>query len=315
MKNVTYLNLTGGLGNQLFQLAAALSLGESHQIFIETTNGKPRSNSTGQPEISSFTLPDRVSFLERTGTNWLSSKATGYVLRSGITTRHFEKVRILRFMIRLAASVINSVALKSRVKVNVNSGVGYDKYLKQKRFQLLIGYFQTYRYASMPAVYEELKNLTLVTQVDLIEEYRKLALVETPLVVHIRLGDYKLEESFGLLSKEYYSDAITELWSSGKYQKIWLFSDEPELAIQVIGDKYQDFVRIVPEVNDSAAATLEVMRSGSGYVIANSSFSWWAAFLSHTKNPVVLAPSPWFIGQEEPIDLIPPSWSRRNGHL
>jgi hypothetical protein len=67
---------------------------------------------------------------------------------------------------------------------------------------------------------------------------------------------------------------------------------------------------MIPEIDRSPAATLEVMRFGAGYVIANSSFSWWAAFLSKKPDVEVIAPQPWFQGMDEPRDLIPPNWQR-----
>ena len=51
------------------------------------------------------------------------------------------------------------------------------------------------------------------------------------------------------------------------------------------------------------------MRYGHGYIIANSSLSWWAASLSHAKNPLVVAPSPWFKQIGTPNKLIPDNWN------
>jgi len=53
-----------------------------------------------------------------------------------------------------------------------------------------------------------------------------------------------------------------------------------------------------------------VMRHGKDYVIANSSFSWWAATLRFDRSARVIAPQPWFLGQEEPKDLIFSNWGR-----
>ena len=60
----------------------------------------------------------------------------------------------------------------------------------------------------------------------------------------------------------------------------------------------------------SAAETLQTMRLCHGYVIGNSSFSWWGAKLSFQENPPVISPSKWFLGQPDPAGLIPDDWER-----
>jgi hypothetical protein len=60
----------------------------------------------------------------------------------------------------------------------------------------------------------------------------------------------------------------------------------------------------------TSAETLEIMRLGKAYIIANSTFSWWGAMLSKSENPLVICPDIWFKSQAEPLDLIPSSWKR-----
>jgi len=152
---------------------------------------------------------------------------------------------------------------------------------------------------SCPPIPDENSKLT---------EIRSLALIESPLVVHIRLGDYKNEDTFGILPRTYYETSISRMWESGEYQKIWVFSDEPELAKDFLSFMPAENLRWIEEIDDSASLTLEAMRNGRGYVIGNSTYSWWGAFLSYTPNAKVIAPRPWFRKIPSPQDLIPPHW-------
>jgi hypothetical protein len=54
------------------------------------------------------------------------------------------------------------------------------------------------------------------------------------------------------------------------------------------------------------------MRRGAGYVLSNSTFGWWGAFLSKTGNPRVVVPKPWFVTLEDPRQLNPEFWSTYN---
>jgi hypothetical protein len=65
---------------------------------------------------------------------------------------------------------------------------------------------------------------------------------------------------------------------------------------------------VVPDKDISPSETLELMRYGRAYVIANSSFSWWGAYLRMNHRASVYAPKKWFKGMEDPADLIPPDW-------
>ena len=69
-------------------------------------------------------------------------------------------------------------------------------------------------------------------------------------------------------------------------------------------------IRMIDQVNGSTALTFEIMRLGYGYVLANSTFSWWAAYLTRNLEVEVVAPEPWFIGHPDPDLLIPRDWHR-----
>lgn len=303
------LILTGGLGNQLFQVAAGLALSNGTEFLVDKSVGKPRTNSKDEPELVSFVLPKQIRFLPTRKGSWLVSKSSGYVLRMGIAKRKYENIFIIREFIIFSASLISSLYFRS-IRQNISAvGIGFSKITIPKRKIVLSGYFQSYRWASNLEVKNQLMALRIRNEGNELKFYKSLSLIEKPLVIHIRLGDYKIEPDFGVLSNDYYIQAISNI-PSESYNKIWLFSDEPELAQNYFDDILREKIRVIPEIDNSAASTLELMRYGHCYIIGNSTFSWWGAFLRYRGNAKIVAPKPWFKDMPEPRDLIPLDWIR-----
>ena len=304
------LQITGGLGNQLFQLAAGLSLvpDQPTQLAIEERLGKPRGSIGGSAEIFTFDWPVPLKIVPTRAGKFsdFMSRVTGYCLRLGVIPTNLESKKFVRKSILFIASSLLSVFLKKRRKIIIGEGTGYTEFDTAIEAPYLVGYFQSYRYAEL--------NRTLLSMVKVSKIGPELALLysvaqrEAPLVVHCRFGDYLLEEDFGIPSSKYYSTAIEKLLHSNDFNSIWIFSDDLEKAKEklVLSEKLP--VRWINSVDNSVASTLQAMRLGHGYVVANSSFSWWAAFLSFSNAAEVVAPKPWFKGMDDPKDLVPPNW-------
>lgn len=307
-----YLHLTGGLGNQLFQLAAGLSMAGDGNLLISEKNGRPRTNSSDQPELFSFILPSNVEKWEQSRFSNFNSRTCGYVIRMGVSPRKLERLSIIEHSIRFAASVANSIFFRDIVKVMKVKGVGYTQFTS--RSNMLIGYFQSFKYAERPDVFEKLSQLRLISPGPTARDLIQQAEIELPLIIHLRRGDYSSETSFGLLGVEYYLSSVNDLLRSSEVRSIWVFTDDLQEAESLFQGKFALPTRFISDIDGSDSASLEVMRYGKAYVIGNSSFSWWAAFLKYDNSARVIAPKPWFVGQDEPKYLIPPSWKRLNGH-
>lgn len=307
-KSVT-VALTGGLGNQLFQLAAALYYANGSDVRILENQGNPRRNHLGNPELFSFSLPANVKVVSGGYFKWFSSKIIGFNLRAGISPKSWEK----RFLplIHFVSSVTLFLLTGKFWSVAVSDNVGFPSSLNLKGNSLLIGYFQTDRFIERISIDNFVGSVkTLHPDV---EKFRKLSYSEWPLIIHVRLGDYRGEASIGVLSKNYYLTNYQLLMHTGNYRKIWLFSDEPDQAIDMFNSNQLRYVRVIDSKNLSSAETLEIMTFGKGYLIANSTFGWWGAYLSKTANAEVVAPSPWFRNLPEPRYLIPEKWNRAVG--
>ena len=299
------ISLTGGLGNQLFQLAFILSQSSSGELILEKNFGLPRMNDLNQPDVCSFELPDRITVSKKKDIKIFVRRVVNFALRMAKSANRRPSSVYLR-PLQLIASAIVSVYMREFRQIISPVGIGYSDIRKSKYPKLYVGYFQSYVWAS--AVRKEMMSLRIIEpSMDLLD-YKALADSEKPLIVHVRLGDYVGIESFGIPSKMYYEEALSLQNKNSRFNKIWLFSNEPEEALEFIPKIYQDIVRVIPEISNSPSETLELMRHGVGYVIGNSTYSWWGAFLSYTDNPFVVAPSPWFKGEPSPNDLIPPNW-------
>ena len=308
-QNTNFMSLTGGLGNQLFEYAFALAKSKVSKIALIESLASPRST-FGIPDLYKFELDENVEAFTKTTANSFVRKVAGYSLTSGLRIRWHQKNSFITGVGAILSRVILSRYIEKLVTVKSAQGNGFFEENIDKTQNIFFGYFQSYKWASESSVQAKLKMLRVREVGPELTLLREAAVVEKPLVIHIRLGDYQSEPDFGIVGSEYYAKAIKLIEAEYGFGGIWVFSDQIELA----RDRYNIYspanIRWISDVDGSNAATLEAMRLGNAYVIGNSSFSWWGAFLSKNEKPPVIAPEPWFVGLEEPKDLIPPHWMR-----
>lgn len=302
--------LTGGLGNQLFQVANALTWDQDREILLEWKLGRPRCSKQGLPDIMSFKLPKRVKLLNRTRNSYFASKTAGFILRSGVAPKKWEKNSIIRGAIQFFGNLVLSIHFWKPIKLIQGLGIGYSSTIKSQGQNFLIGYFQSYRFISDFESFKALQLLSLTYKNAELDKFREIAKREHPIVVHLRLGDYKSENTFGIPGTSYYRKALFTLTAKYPNSKIWVFSDEEKEAVKIFPSEYMQKVRWFTDNKLSSAETLEIMRLGISYAIANSTFSWWGAILCKEEKPMVICPDPWFRFQDDPLDLIPPDWKR-----
>ena len=158
----------------------------------------------------------------------------------------------------------------------------------------LSGYFQSSRYFENCKEY--IKEIFTPKETHNLNDY---------CCIHVRRGDYlryPLHHPIQTI-QHYYMRAIEKI----PVNKFMVFSDDIEWCR--CNFKGNEFT-----INDtySIASDFSKMINCSHFIIANSSFSWWVAWLSRNKNKVVVAPSNWFgpaLKEANPIsDLIPPEW-------
>lgn len=130
--------------------------------------------------------------------------------------------------------------------------------------------------------------------------------------IHVRRGDYvQHANSFPPVTQEYLEKAVEEIVEKTREElkKVIIFSDDIKWCKEVFrDDSIIEFSEGRNEYED-----LSLMASCSHHIIANSTFSWWGAFLGHNPNKIIVSPDPtcWFgpgFTGGVPKDLIPDSW-------
>jgi hypothetical protein len=175
----------------------------------------------------------------------------------------------------------------------------------------LRGYFQSTKHFA--DVSEELRHLfqpDAATQGYVRNTYADLIQMrDTVVVVHVRRGDYVgLNHYHVNLGERYYSNAIAAARQEIPDAHLVVISDDIAWCRQQpwlnLGD-----VTFIDETSD--VATLFLMTQFKHFIIANSSFSWWGAWLSG-PTPRVWAPDTWFgpRGPQEFNDIYEPTWTR-----
>ena len=303
-----YVQLMGGLGNQLFQIAAGLHHAKlcDRKLIVDDSYGNFRKNKFGSADVLSYNIQDFSSVENVTKKISFLRKAFGLLLRMSFKKKLslIDTIRIR--LVGLTISSFLSLKFRKFVKLWSATDLGFEVIPTSRVSQYIFGYFQTYKFASDLQVKNKLKKLS-VSSIE-VEHYRVLAIAEKPLMIHVRLSDYLIESQFGVLSSDYYKNAISVMTEKFGFKNFWVFSDDIEKAKLIIPQPYRHLCRWIDDIDDPSVETLEKMRFGSGYIIGNSTFSWWGAFLSYSTNPPTIAPTPWFIGLDNPRDLIPNEW-------
>ncbi len=288
--------LMGGLGNQMFQYAAGYALASRLGVpllldrsFLDERGS--RVTWTQRPfELNAFRLDpvfadaDLVArILRRSNSRWGRLAA----LRPLTRWQHFRE-KDKRFdpaFDRLSAPV------------------------------LIDGFWQSERY--FPAVADALRDRLFVprgTPSDENAAHAARIRTDRSASLHVRLGDYvtnaEAARYHGVCRWEYYRDAAAWLVEHHGVDHFHIFTDGPEVVRNALR---LPFPHTLISHNQGADAywDLWLMRQARHHIIANSSFSWWGAWLDPRPDKVVIAPRVWLAGDPRPNDILPPAWIAR----
>lgn len=286
------VRLDGGLGNQLFQYATgrALALSHSTELLLDTTalGREGRGRTARGYELHHFHCQARPA---------IASEMRG--------------VSMLHRMPRLARWV-------GRWHVHTETGLGYDPTVATlPENSYLAGYWQSFRYfeqvaGTLASDLEPAKALSPASQA-LADEMPSSAAV----AVHVRRGDYvslvAAAKLHGTLPLAYYVAAIAQMRKAVGKPRFYVFSDEPAWCATHLPLQAHELRQVSHNHGLDAWQDLVLMGRCQHHIIANSSFSWWGAWLADQRRPLaqrqVLAPMRWFAGQDhDTLDRYPAHW-------
>jgi hypothetical protein len=291
------VKLQGGLGNQMFQFAIAsiLSLENKSKMKVDNRFFENKEKMVGftprQFELSVFNNSYHVATLKEIKSFAILSKFNQLRQNYGL---NYPKVFIEPFL-------------------------GYNHSVLQLQSPVYLdGYFQSYRYFEG---YEDfIKDKFSFSKANLDQKNRQLLRVlnnNETVAVHIRRGDYvndKLTQQFhGNCSKEYYLEAINRMEQKSKGLTYVFFSDDIDWVKEEFADLLVKKLFVDENKGSESWKDMFLMTFCSHNIIANSSFSWWGAWLNSFSEKTVIAPKKWFLNSdanEKTNDLIPESWLR-----
>ena len=168
----------------------------------------------------------------------------------------------------------------------------------------LQGFFQTEKYFKHIRS-ELLKDFEFRDEI-LEPAQKTMSYWKNPIALHIRRTDYRTNPNHTALSMDYYEKALSEFDDSSE---VIIFSDEPQWCME---QKLFESDRFMISETGNNYMDMCLMTLCSGHIIANSSFSWWGAWLSDSQK--VVAPSGWFKGSNnehlDTKDVIPERWKK-----
>lgn len=287
------VKLIGGLGNQMFQYA----FGRKLSILNNTTLKLDATDLMDRSHREDFTYRDyRLGFFNIDGQLVTPKERAIYFPRNSYTIR-FKKFICMK------------LGIIREITENETNARFDSRYLLKAKNGYACGYWQSEAYFNdiRPLLMAELtvKNEHLAGYAGIVSDI----LSKNSVSIHIRRGDYvtnPVTNSFhGVCSLDYYCNAIAYMKKIIPNPHFFIFSDEMDWVKEYVNfDAPYTMVEANPDYID-----LHLMSHCKHHIIANSSFSWWGAWLNPNPEKIVVAPKQWFKAEHmSSADLIPESW-------
>lgn len=290
--------VTGGLGNQMFEYAFMVRLSKDYdaRLFHPYGDQSERYGHTGYQLEKVFNLRPE---------DWnLDVRITVYKLFWHIIRLFPKKKR---------PALLKLIGV-NEVKMMDNFVFYPEVFLSRHKNELFMGTWQSWRY--FEGVEDEVRE-AFTFQEELLNEYtRKMKLdIEScnSVSLHVRRDDYLLPnyiQGFGnICTVNYYKNAIEYLKQHITRPKVFVFSDDIDWCRENLAIEDATFVE--GNHGNESWQDMYLMSHCRHNIIANSTFSWWGAWLNAHPGKVVIAPARWWNGLAD--DVIPEMWIRISG--
>jgi len=290
------VRLKGGLGNQLFQYAAARALAFKYntEVFFDLTLLQDRT------PLNDMVFRDYELYAFKLQENFANQQLIEYYnpLPTSFLKRILNKLKKYIFK--------PSVYIETTHLYN-------SKFFNLPNDSCIIGLFQSEKYfKSITDIIKkefEFKN----SFPKIVTELGTYITSKNAICVHIRRGDYvsnpTYSEMLGAQSNQYYAKGVNLITGKVAIDELFIFSDDIEWCKQNL-----NFETKTTFITDDLAtvdhhAHLHLMSLCKHFVISNSTFAWWGAWLSTNQSKIVVAPKVWFKdGVRDETDIIPHAW-------
>ena len=280
-----YARIRGGLGNQLFQYSTARSLADHMNVELGIDIREFDKNSPYKMSLNQFNL--RANF---NPPDLIKHK------RYGMIAYLFDHIR------------------GNQRKVYKEPFLMFDKNLfSVTDGTYLKGYFQTEKYF-INNKEKIIKDITLIHEPDRLNTVSLKEIQKSKSVsLHIRRGDYVsnkiYNQNHGILDLSYYENAVDYISKKiGNDIRVYAFSDDPDWVYRNLNLPCE--VKFINNNSpENSHEDLRLMLNCDHNIIANSSFSWWGAWLNQNPNKIVIYPQKWFgNNQMQNPDIAPSAW-------
>jgi hypothetical protein len=284
------VRITSGLGNQIFQYAFYRALKERNlSTKMDISEFKHRKHHNGYELEKIFNIES--DYANRKECDQLADVSKD--LLSDIRRKYFKR------FLNCTGNYVSEGEI----------GYLFHKELLVSQNSYFHGFWQTEKYFADISL--KLKTeLTFkipfdITNKNISEEITNLQSVS----IHIRRGDYlkkrRIEITGSVCSIKYYNLAIDYIKLKINNPRFYVFSDDMEWVKANI--KIENAYYVDNNIGKNSYKDMQLMSLCKHNIIANSSFSWWGAWLNSNPEKIVVAPSIWFRGVNMP-DIIPETW-------